>query len=234
MSAIAILVPAEADRPDPYNKAKYIPDGLEHTDRASSALADDVLGTISNLRRRKTLRAACDNEGLRLLIDLKTLDTAKTSSGVCQRATEDLTDLVVRGLADHTCLAFDEYSDAYERFNKQQQQPFPDAVVASAYASAVKALGDMIETKLELQMMQTSAYGDLDLTLAAIDKVLTDLDAKSSKRGGALVGGAKPGPYGGDRPPPVLIHANGSTANASMCAAPTMPARARSTAATIS
>jgi hypothetical protein len=88
--------------------------------------------------------------------------------------------LVNTGLTTSSIVGFDSFHLQFEEFNDMCHtgRHDPEAVVATIYADAIKELGDLIATKLDMKLDAANASGDLVKTVRIIRKLLGKMEGK--------------------------------------------------------
>ena len=163
-------------------KKKYV-DEPTQLDESDKNFFEDIIETIDNKQRQRDYRVMCKGSGIALLIKLAE-EIARMNDDMSAWAVEHRAKLVLRGLTAPTVIAFDQYRQAYEDFTSQMgSRAEPDSVTAKVYVTAVKDLGDLTATKVDLKVATDKPNGDLVKTVELLTEIVTQIETAGARPG---------------------------------------------------
>ena len=147
-----------------YEKRYFInPDAI---DKANGRLLTDILGTIDDMDTREELRIECQDNGSTLLASFESDRAASATDDTGnfgEKVSKDIEDHLARGLADASVSSFNAFKSELTLLvgilPNDLQAGWGESVLARKLAAAVKAIGPLLKTRLENQMMHTNAAG---------------------------------------------------------------------------
>lgn len=156
-------------------------------------LLEAILQTITNVQRQIDYRFKTGGCGIAMLLLIEA-ETVKGENTLAQWAATRRAELVAKGLAAANTVSFDQFRNDYETFTKQMgARAEPDSVWAQVYCQAVRDLGELIGTRLDLDLA-VSKPSTLGTYVDAIHTILGVEEAKPQSRGRALGLGGRPAP----------------------------------------
>ena len=156
-------------------------------------LLEAILQTITNVQRQIDYRFKTGGCGIAMLLLIEA-ETVKGENTLAQWAATRRAELVAKGLAAANTVSFDQFRNDYETFTKQMgARAEPDTVWAQVYCQAVRDLGELIGTRLDLDLA-VSKPNSLGTYVDAIHTILGVEEAKPQSRGRALGLGGRPAP----------------------------------------
>ena len=156
-------------------------------------LLEAILQTITNVQRQIDYRSKAGGYGIAMLLLIEA-ETVLGENTLAQWAATRRAELVAKGLPVANIVSFDQFRNDYQTFTKQMgARAEPDTVWAQVYCQAVRDLGELIATKLDLNLA-VSKPTTLAEYVDAIHTILGVEEAKPQARGRALGLGGRPAP----------------------------------------
>lgn len=113
-------------------------------------------------------------DALALIGHIRT-ESAKVDGETGTWVTNEKGKLIKQGLAYNSIVCFDEFRKQFERLNDMYRATGHhdhEATVATIYADVVRELGDLVATKLDLQLDTSNSVGKLKPTVQIIREML--------------------------------------------------------------
>ena len=183
LRAFRLEDPTEATHPLSEAKKKQYVDEPTRLDESDKNFFEDIIETIDNKQKQKDYRSLCKGSGIALLIKLAE-EIAKMNDDMSAWAVEHRAKLVLRGITAPTVIAFDRFREAYEDYTSQMgSRAEPDSVTAKVYITAVKDLGDLTATKVDLRLATDKPNGDLAKTVELLAEIVTQIETSGARPG---------------------------------------------------
>jgi hypothetical protein len=130
---------------------RYV-DFLETIKEARKNLFTDIAKTILNIQRRNDYKAKTKGCGIAMLMLLES-ERVKETRALSQWASTRRAEHVLKGLTSATSISFDQFRHDYETFTHQMgARAESDMIWAEVYCQAVRDLGELISTRLDLRL----------------------------------------------------------------------------------
>ena len=170
---------------------RYV-DFLETIKEARKNLFTDIAKTILNIQRRNDYKAKTKGCGIAMLTLLES-ERVKETRALSQWASTRRAEHVLKGLTSATSISFDQFRHDYETFTHQMgARAESDMIWAEVYCQAVRDLGELISTRLDLRL-EVDKPSTLAGYVDVIHTTLTKEEMRPGVKGRALGLGAKPG-----------------------------------------
>ena len=151
-------------------------------------MLNDLISTIKSVSRQDRWRKRCDNCGIKFSKDSAASSVNQVSAGAATVMEVEPADQFAIGLQDASQEGFDTYHDLYEERHGAlpTERQVSISVRATRYADVVRRLGDKVETRLDQLLTNSGGEGDYNKTIAAIDKVFEEIEARGGRGGRAV------------------------------------------------
>jgi len=169
----AALVLTEEEK----EQVAFLPELVNATDEA---LLVDLLATVKNQQARDSWEARAAGSG-RFLLRLWVHKASLVSNDAGSTIQQEFDDLVADGVSACTLDAFNDYADTLAELATGLINPLSERQHANHVLTGVRNLGERVADKVESEMRHTDAEGDLELTKAACEFVLSNLEQQKLK-----------------------------------------------------
>ena len=157
--------------------------GTEIIESVDGSMCDDILSTVDDVDTREELKLACSSSGVVLLVIWETKRAAIALAG-----TGNFGDTVLKriklledtGLDGPTVEDFNHFKSQYNTEVKTLPDDlmagYPNTVIARKLTTAVRNLGPLIASKVDMYMKVNTAAGDIEKTKDTLIEILGALE----------------------------------------------------------